>query len=389
MDFSLTEEQRLLKETVRDFAQAEIKPHALKWDKTGEFPHDVLKKAAQLGLMGIFIPVEYGGSGMDTIAYVLALEEICKACAGVGVIISVNNSLVCDPILHFGTEEQKRKYLTPLAKGEMLGCFSLTESGAGSDPAGMATQAVKEGDCYVINGTKLFATNGAHAQVTITFAVTDNPPISPFNKGGLRGIKGISTFIIEKGTPGFSVSKEEDKMGIRASDTAELVFENCRIPKENLLGKEGDGLKIALATLDGGRIGIATQSIGIAQACLEESIKYSKERTQFGEPIANFQAIRWMLSDMATEIEAARMLTFKAAYLKDKGVRYTREASEAKLYASEMANRAAYKAVQIFGGYGYIKDYPVEKYYRDVRVTTLYEGTSEIQRLVIARELLK
>ncbi len=379
MNFSLTEEQRLLKETVRDFAQAEIKPHALKWDKTGEFPHDVLKKAAQLGLMGIFIPTEYGGSGMDTVAYVLALEEICKACAGVGVIISANNSLVCDPILHFGTEEQKRKYLIPLAKGEMLGCFSLTEPGAGSDPAGMATQAVKEGDCYVINGTKLFATNGAHAHVTITFAVTDK---------GL-GSKGISAFIVDRGTPGFSVTKEEDKMGIRASDTAELVFENCRIPKENLLGKEGDGLKIALGTLDGGRIGIATQSIGIAQACLEESIRYSKERTQFGEPIANFQAIRWMLSDMATEIEAARMLTFKAAYLKDKGVRFMREAAEAKLYASEMANRAAYKAVQIFGGYGYIKEYPVEKYYRDARITTLYEGTSEIQRLVIARELLK
>ncbi len=379
MDFSLTEEQRLLKETVRDFAQAEIKPHALKWDKTGEFPKDMLKKAAQLGLMGIFIPAQYGGSGMDTVAYVLALEEICKACAGVGVIISVNNSLVCDPILHFGTEEQKRKYLIPLAKGEMLGCFALTESGAGSDPAGMATQAVKEGDCYVINGTKLFATNGAHADVTITFTVTDKE----------QGSKGISAFIVDRGTPGFSVTKEEDKMGIRASDTAELVFENCRIPKENLLGKEGDGLKIALGTLDGGRIGIATQAIGIAQACLEESIKYSKERTQFGEPIANFQAIRWMLSDMATEIEAARMLTFKAAYLKDKGVRFMREASEAKLYASEMANRAAYKAVQIFGGYGYIKDYPVEKYYRDVRVTTLYEGTSEIQRLVIARELLK
>lgn len=385
MDFSLTEEQRLLKETVRDFALAEIKPLALKWDKTGEFPRDVLKKAAQLGLMGIFIPVEYGGSGIDTTAYVLALEEICKACAGVGVIISVNNSLVCDPIFHFGTEEQKRRYLIPLAKGEMLGCFALTEPGAGSDPAGMATQAIKEGDYYVLNGTKLFVTNGAHAHVAITFAVTDTPPISPFNKG----IKGISAFIIEKGTPDFSVSKEEDKMGIRASDTAELVFENCRIPKENLLGKEGDGLKIALATLDGGRIGIATQAIGIAQACLDESIRYAKERTQFGEPIANFQAIRWMLSDMATEIEAARMLTFKAAYLKDKGVRFMREASEAKLYASEMANRAAYKAVQIFGGYGYIKEYPVEKYYRDARVTTLYEGTSEIQRLVIARELLK
>ncbi|HHT9124245.1 MAG TPA: acyl-CoA dehydrogenase [Candidatus Brocadiia bacterium] len=379
MDFSLTEEQRLLKETVRDFAQTEIKPFALKWDKTGEFPSNVLKKAAQLGLMGIFIPTEYGGSGMDTVAYVLALEEICKADAGVGVIVSVNNSLVCDPIFHFGTEEQKKRYLIPLAKGEMLGCFALTESGAGSDPAGMATQAIKENDCYVLNGTKLFATNGAHAQVTITFAVTD--------KGS--GSKGISAFIVERGMPGFSVTKEEDKMGIRSSDTAELVFENCRILKENLLGKEGDGLKIALATLDGGRIGIATQAIGIAQACLEESIKYSKERTQFGEPIANFQAIRWMLSDMSTEIEAARMLTFKAAYLKDKGVRYSREASEAKLYASEMANRVAYKAVQVFGGYGYIKDYPVEKYYRDVRVTTLYEGTSEIQRLVIARELLK
>jgi butyryl-CoA dehydrogenase len=379
MDFSLTEEQRILKETVRDFAQTEIRPHALEWDKTCEFPHDVIKKAAQMGLMGIFIPVEYGGSGMDTLAYVLALEEICKACAGVGVVISVNNSLVCDPIFHFGTEEQKKRYLTPLAKGEMLGCFALTEPGAGSDPAGMLTQAVKEGDCYVINGTKLFVTNGGHAQATITFAVTDKE----------RGSKGLSAFIVDRGTPGFSVSKEEDKMGIRASDTAELVFENCRIPQENLLGKEGDGLKIALVTLNSGRIGIATQAIGIAQACLEECIKYSKERTQFGEPIANFQAIRWMLSDMATEIEAARMLTFKAAYLKDKGVRYVREASEAKLYASEMANRAAYKAVQIFGGYGYIKEYSVEKYYRDARITTLYEGTSEIQRLVIARELLK
>lgn len=379
MNFSFTEEQRLLLGVVREFVHKELGPVAAKLDKEARFPEEQIRKASEMGLMGIMIPVQYGGSGMDTISYVLAMEELSRACASTAIIISVNNSLVCEPIFRFGSEEQKRRFLMPLARGEKLGCFALTEPQAGSDAAGLKTTAVKKIGRYVLNGTKLFITNGAHADVAIVFAVTDVT----------KGAHGISAFMVEKGTPGFSVGKVEEKMGLRASDLVELDFQDCTIPEENLLGKEGDGFGIAMITLDGGRIGVATQSVGIARACLEEALRYSKERFQFGQPISGFQAIRFMLADMSMEIEAARLLTFRAAYLKDRGLPYTKEAAQAKLFASEMANRVAFKALQIFGGYGYTTDFPVEKWYRDARVTTLYEGTSEIQRLVIARELLR
>lgn len=379
MDFSFTEEQRLLLDAVREFVHKELRLVAAKLDKEARFPVEQIRKASEMGLMGIMMPVQHGGSGMDTISYVLALEELSRACASTAIIISVNNSLVCEPIFRFGSEELKCRFLIPLAKGEKLGCFALTEPQAGSDATGLKTTATKRAGWYILNGTKLFVTNGAHADVAIVFAVTD----------ATRGAYGISAFLIEKGTPGFSVGKVEEKMGLRASDLVELNFQNCTIPEENLLGKEGDGFRIAMITLDGGRIGIAAQSVGIARACLEEALKYSKERFQFGQPISNFQAIRFMLADMSMEIEAARLLTFRAAYLKDRELPYTKEASQAKLFASEMANRVAYRALQIFGGYGYTKDFPVERWYRDARVTTIYEGTSEIQRLVIAKELLR
>ncbi|MFQ5714010.1 MAG: acyl-CoA dehydrogenase [Candidatus Scalinduaceae bacterium] len=379
MDFILTDEQKMVRETVRNFAISEIKPMVAKMEETGEFPHEIIKKASQLGLCGIKIPVEFGGGGMDAISYIIAIEEICKISASVGVILSVNNSLVCDNIYHYGNDEQKKKYLIPLAKGELLGCFALTEADAGSDAGSIRTSAKKEGGYYILDGTKVFTTNGVNAQVAIVFAVTDKE----------KGKKGISAFIVEKGTSGFSVGREEEKMGLKGSETVELIFDNCKISKENILGKEGDGFKIALSTLDSGRIGIAAQSIGIASACFEEALKYSKERVQFGKPISEFQAIKWMIADMSTEIEAARVLAFRAAYLKDSKERFTKEAAQAKLYASEMVNRVAYRAGQIFGGYGYCKEYSVERFYRDARVTTLYEGTSEIQRLVIARELLR
>lgn len=379
MDFSITNEQRLLSDAVREFVHKELAPIAAELDREGRFPAELLRRASELGLMGITIPEQYGGSGMDTVSYVIALEEISSVCASTAVIISVNNSLVCEPVFGFGSEEQKRKFLTPLARGERLGCFALTEPQAGSDAAGLKTTAVKRPGCYVLNGTKLLITNGAHADIAIVFAVTDRS----------RGVHGISAFLVEKGTSGFSVGKIEETMGLRASDLAELSFQDCSIPEENLLGKEGDGFKIAMVTLDGGRVGIAAQSVGIARACLDEAVRYSKERFQFGQPISGFQAIRFMLADMSMEIEAARLLAFRAAYIKDKGLPYTKEASQAKLFASEMSNRVAYKALQIFGGYGYTKDFPVERWYRDARVTTIYEGTSEIQRLVIARELLR
>ncbi len=379
MNFSITEEQGLLLNVVRVFAQKELSPVAAELDREERFPSEQLHRASELGLMGIMIPDQYGGSGMDTISYVLALEETSKVCASTAIIISVNNSLVCEPIFSFGSEELKRRFLIPLARGEKLGCFALTEPQSGSDVIGMDTTAMKRAGGYVLNGTKLFITNGANADVAIVFAVTDKT----------KGAHGISAFLVEKGIPGFSVGKVEEKMGLRASDLAELSFQDCTIPEENLLGKEGDGFKIAMITLDGGRIGIAAQSVGIAGACLEDALRYSKERFQFGQPISNFQAIRFMLADMSMEIEAARLLAFRAAYVKDKGLPYTKEAAQAKLFASEMSNRVAYKALQIFGGYGYTKDFPIERWYRDARVTTIYEGTSEIQRLVIARDLLK
>ncbi|HLA48880.1 MAG: acyl-CoA dehydrogenase [Nitrospinae bacterium RIFCSPLOWO2_12_39_15] len=379
MNLYFTEEQKMIQQLTRKFASDKIKPLSEKIDTTGDVPSPLINEMAGLGLMGITIPEEYGGGGMDTVCYSIAMEEIARVCASTSTIVTVNNSLVCEPIFRYGTEGQKKKFLTPLAKGEMLGCFALTEAGAGSDAAAIKTSAVKEGNEYIIDGSKLFVSNGKRAQVVIVFAVTDAG----------KGHRGISAFIVEKKTPGLSLGRVEKKLGIKGSETVELIFERCHIPKENLLGKEGDGFKIAMNTLDMGRIGIAAQSVGIAQACLDEAIRYSVKRVQFGKPIAQLQAIQFMIADIAIEIEAARLLTYRAAYMKDKRLKFIKESSMAKLYASETANRCAYRALQIHGGYGYTKDFPLERYYRDARVTTLYEGTSEIQRLTIAKELLK
>ena len=379
MDFELTEEQLMVRDMTRAYAEKELKPIASRMDHDSVYPQEQLKKLGEMGLMGVFVSEEFGGGGMDRIAYVAALEEISKAWASLGVIMSVNNSLVCGPLAGFGTEEQKKRYLRRVASGEWLGCYALTEPGAGSDAGSIQTQAKRIGGDYVLNGNKVFTTNGSRANLALVYAVTDPS----------EGKNGISAFLVERGTPGCIVEKIEDKLGLNASETAALRFENCKVPNENLLGREGEGFRIALETLAGGRIGIAAQALGIAQACLEASLAYSRERKQFGERIANFQAIQWMLADMATEIDAARLLIYRAAWLQQQGKNVTREASMAKLFASEASNRAAYKAVQIFGGYGYIKDFPVERFYRDARVTTLYEGTSEIQRLIIARQLLR
>ncbi|MFQ5853844.1 MAG: acyl-CoA dehydrogenase [Candidatus Binatia bacterium] len=379
MDFELSQEQYMVQEMVRGFVAKEVKPVATRMDHDSLYPADLVRKLGEIGLMGMFVPRDFGGSGMDHLSYVIAMEEISKAWASLAAIVTVNNSLVCDPFLRFGSEAQKKRYLTPLAQGKRLGCYALTEPGAGSDAGSIQTRAKRDGNDYVLNGSKLFITNGRHADLAIVYAVTDPS----------RGKEGISAFIVEKGIPGFLVGKLEDKLGLRASDTAALIFQDCRVPKGNLLGEEDEGFKIALATLDGGRIGIAAQSVGIAQACLEESLAYSKQRRQFGQPIANFQAVQWMLADMATEIDAARLLTYRAAWLSQQGRSVTQEAAMAKLFASEAANRIAYKAIQIFGGYGYIKEFAVERFFRDARVTTLYEGTSEIQRLIIARHLIQ
>ncbi len=379
MDFALNEEQEIFRKTVREFAEKEIMPRAQEIDQKGEFPWDIIRKMADLGLMGLPFPEEYGGAGGDAISYAIAVEEIARASGSVAITYSAHVSLACAPIYLFGTEEQKRKYLIPLARGEKIGAFGLTEPGAGSDAAAIKTRAVLEGDEWVINGQKIFITNGSVADVVIIAAVTDPA----------KGKKGISNFIVEKGTPGFRIGREEDKMGLRGSVTSELIFENCRIPKENLLGKEGEGYKQFLITLDGGRIGIGAMAVGLGMAALEAAVKYAKERVQFGQPIAEFQAIQWMLADMATELEAARLLVYRAAWLKERGQRFTKEAAMAKLFASEAAVRACYKAIQIHGGYGYTRDYPVERLYRDARLTTIGEGTSEIQRLVIARHILE
>jgi alkylation response protein AidB-like acyl-CoA dehydrogenase len=379
MDFELTEEQCMVQEMTRAFAEKELAPVASRLDRDGAYPHEQLKKLGEMGLMGVFVPEEFGGAGMDFLSYVTALEEVSKAWASLGTILSVNNSLVCGPIFRFGSDAQKKRYLPLVARGEWLGCYALTEAGAGSDAGSIRTRAVRINGGYVLNGSKVFTTNGSQANLAIVYAVTD----------ATQGKQGISAFLVERGTPGFVVGKIEDKLGLRSSETAALSFEDCRVPLENLLGREGEGFRIALETLDGGRIGIATQAVGIAQACIEESLSYSKERQQFGRPIADFQAIQWMLADMATEIDAARLLTYRAAWLHEQGREVTRAAAMAKLFASEACNRAAYKALQIFGGYGYIKDFAVERLFRDARVTTLYEGTSEIQRLIIARHLLR
>jgi butyryl-CoA dehydrogenase len=379
MDFDLDEQQQMIRKMAREFAEKEIKPVAAEFDQTASFPAEIIRKLGELGFMGMMVPEEYDGAAMDCISYALAVEEISRADASTGVTMSVNNSLCCQPILDYGTEDQKKKYLPPLATGEKLGAFSITEPEAGSDAGNVQTTAVADGADYVVNGTKIFVTNGGKADIIILFAATDKA----------AGPRGISAFIVEKGMPGFTVGKKEDKMGMRASNTSELIFEDCKVPKENLLASEGKGFRIALATLDGGRIGIAAQAVGIGQACLEAAVAYSKQRKQFGRSICEFQAIQWILSNIATEVEAARFLTYKAAFFKDKGARFSKEAAEAKLFASEAAVRAAINAVQVHGGYGYMKEYDVERYFRDAKLTEIYEGTSEVQRLVIAASLLK
>ncbi len=378
MAYHLTEEQRMIQTMVRDFARDVLLPTAAERDITKEFPGENIRQMGELGLMGMNVPPEYNGAGVDTVSYSVALQEVAYACAATAVIMSVHNSVACGPIYLFGSDYLKDRYLKPLAAGKKLGCFALTEPSAGSDPAGQRSRAVKDGDSYVINGTKMFITSGKHADVVVVTAYSDRE----------KKHRGISAFVVEKGTPGFTVGKEEDKMGLRGSDTTELIFEDCRVPAENLLGQEGDGFVIAMASLDGGRIGIASQSVGVAQACLDAAVNYARERIQFNKPISQFQGIRWMIADMATQIEAARLLTFNAAAMKDRGENFSAAASMAKVFASEMANKAAYQALQIHGGYGYIKEYPVERYYRDARVFTIYEGTSEIQRKVIAKHVI-
>ncbi|TFG37957.1 MAG: acyl-CoA dehydrogenase [Syntrophobacterales bacterium] len=361
----------------RDFAKKELEPFAGERDEKGIFPEEVIKKMGQLGLMGMMIPEEYGGTGAGAVSYCLAMQEIAYACASAAVTMSVAN-LSAEPLLKYGNEEQKAKYLHKLASGEMLGAFAVTEPEAGSDPGGMKTKAEDKGDYYLVNGTKNFITNGGYADLINLIARTDSK----------KGNRGLSAFIIEKGFPGFIVGKKEKKMGLKASDTVELIFDDCRVPKENLLGREGQGFKVAMTALDSGRIGIASQSLGIARACLDEAVKYANSRRQFGRAIGSFQAIQWMVADMATEIEAASLLALSAANRKDMGVSFTKEASMAKLFASELANRAAYKSLQVHGGYGYMQEFKIERLYRDARVTAIYEGTSEIQRIVIARDVM-
>jgi len=379
MTFLLTDEQLMIQAMVREFSRKVIAPTAMERDRTKEFPADNLKKMAELGLMGMMVPTEFGGEGTDTISYVLALSEVAYSCAATAVVMSVHNSIVCESLVRYGSGAQKKHFLPKLAAGEKIGAFALTEPQAGSNPAGQTTRAVRKGNSYVINGSKRFITTGRNAGLIIVTAKTDES----------QRHKGISAFIVEQGTPGLIVGNAEDKMGLCASDTVDLIFEDCRVPAENLLGAEGDGFKIAMTALDGGRIGIAAQSVGVGQAALDAAVKYARERTQFGQPISKFQGLRWMIADMATEIEAARQLMLSAAALKDTGKDYTAQASMAKLFASEAVNRVTAKALQIHGGYGFIKDYAVERFYRDARVFTIYEGTSEIQRVVISNHVIK
>jgi butyryl-CoA dehydrogenase len=379
MDLTLSEEQEMMRKMVRDFAQKEVAPIAAEIDEKGEVPFANIKKMAQLGLLGLTVSEEYDGGGADAVSYVIAIEELSKACASTAIVVAVQNSLVCAGIEKFGTEKQKEKFLRPLARGEKVGAFALTEPGAGCDAAALLTAAIRDGDAYVINGRKHFITNGGFADITILLAMTDKA----------QGYRGISAFIVEKGTKGFSVGKEEHKMGIRGSNTCELLFDDVRVPEANRLGEEGQGFKISMTVLDAGRIGVAAQAVGIAQAAYESAVEYSKQRIQFGQPISQFQAIQWMLADMATRIEAARLLTYSAALKKEAGERFSKEASMAKLFASETAVWVADRAVQIHGGYGYMKEYSVERNYRDAKITEIYEGTSEVQRMVIARDIIK
>jgi len=379
LNLELTEEQKLLQKSVREFAESEVKPLAKELDETGCFPRDLFKKAADLGLTGVAFPDSEGGAGFDHISYSIVIEEISRCCASTGVILSAQNSLYCDPIHRYGTADQKKKLLVPFARGEKIGCFALTEPQAGSNAAALQTKAVKRADTYILNGTKAWITNGGAADAAIVFVNTDPA----------KGEKGITAIVVEKGTPGFKVGKEEKKLGISATACSELVFTDCEVPATNRIANEGEGYKVALSTLDGGRIGIAAQATGIAQGAFEAALAYSKERLAFGHPIAQFQAIQFMLADMATEIDAARLLTRKAAWKQDTGARFSMHAASAKLFASEMATRVTHKAIQIHGGNGYSREYPVERHYRDARITEIYEGTSEIQRLVIASWLLK
>jgi len=377
MDFDLTEEQQMVRDMVRDFAQSEIAPNIKELEKKGEFPHEIIKKLGELNLLGMIVPEEYGGAGLDNVSYSLAIEEIAKVCASTAVTLSVTNSVCCYPILIFGTEEQKKRYLVPLASGQWLGAFSLTEPQGGSDAANQKAKAVPDGGDYILNGVKAWVTNVPAANVAVVMAVVP------------RGEeKKISAFIVETDHPGFSVGTVEDKMGLRCSKTSEIVLTDCRVPQNQRLGEEGEGLKIALHSLDASRISIGAQCVGIAQGALDLAIRYAKEREQFNRPLGGFQAIQFMLSDMAMEIEAARMLVLRAAGLKDQGRKVTSAASQAKLYASEMVNRVVGQALQIHGAVGYSKEFDIERFFRDARVTTIYEGTSEIQRIVIARELL-
>ncbi len=379
MSYKLTDEQLMIQAMVREFSRKVVAPEAAERDQTKEFPAQILKKMGELGFLGMMIPPEYGGEGADTISYVLALSEIAYSCASTAVVMSVHNSIVCESILHFGTEDQKKRYLNSLAAGKIIGAFALTEPHAGSDPVAQSTTAVRDGDSYVINGVKRFISTGKNAGLVIVTAKTDET----------QRHKGISAFIIPRKTPGLVIGRTEDKLGLRASDTTDLIFEDCRIPAENLLGQEGEGFKIVMKGLDSGRIGIAAQSVGVAQAALDAAVKYAKERDQFGQKISKFQGLRWIIADMATEIEAARQLMLSAASMKDRGEKYTAQASMAKLFASEMVNRITAKALQMHGGYGFTKDYAVERFFRDARVFTIYEGTSEIQRIVISDHILK
>ncbi len=379
MNFGLTREQELVRQMVREFAINEVKPIAAEIDETEEFPMETTMKMGKLGMLGIPFAKEYGGAGGDVLSYIITVEELSKVCGTHGVIVSAHTSLCASLINEHGTAAQKEKYLTPLAKGEKIGAFGLTEPGAGTDAAGQQTTAVLEGDNYILNGSKIFITNGGVADTFIVFAMTDKSV----------GTRGISAFIVEKDFPGFSIGKKEDKLGIRASSTTELIFEDCIVPKENLIGKEGKGFGIAMKTLDGGRIGIAAQALGIAEGAYEESVKYMKERKQFGRSLSAFQGLQWMIADMNTKIEAAKNLVYKAAWLKENKLPYSVDAARAKLFAAEVAMDVTTKAVQLHGGYGYTKEYPVERMMRDAKITEIYEGTSEVQKMVIAGSELR
>ena len=378
MNLDLTDEQRMIRDVARDFAEREVRPIAAEIDRDARFPHETIKRMGELGLMGILVPERWGGAGGDTVAYAVAMEEIARVCGSHAVVMSVNNSLFCDPIYKYGTDAQRDRFLRPVASGHEIGCFALTEPQAGSDASNQHTVAVRDGDHYVVNGRKVFITSGREASASLVFVQTDPA----------KGSHGISALLVEKSRPGFIVAKTEDKLGIRASDTAEFVFEDCRVPVANRLGEEGQGFKIAMASLDGGRIGIAAQALGLAVGACERAVAYARERKAFGVPIGQHQMVQWMLADMATAIEGARLLIWQAASLKDAGRPFSTQSAMAKLFAADMAMRVTTDAVQVHGGYGFIKDYEVERFFRDAKITQIYEGTSQIQKLVIARAVL-